>query len=395
MSRLILISGKGGVGKTTLATATGALAASQGRRVLVASLDRAHNLADVLGTQVGVTPTRVAAESALFAIEIDPQEELRRQWGTLQQWFGELLRYLGASDLVADELAILPGLEELLVLTRLSGFITSGDFDLVVADLAPTASSLRYLSFPDLVGGRLGAWVRMDQRFAKIFRPLLKKASLPVPEDGAYQNFYELADQLDRLRQILQDSARASVRLVMTAEPMVLEETRRAHTLFELFGIHVDAVIVNRLLSADVAKTALASWLDIQAKVLAEAKEAFVGLPILSVPFQPTEVKGERALATLGAHVFAERQALDVLAPPRGVSFSSSGAHPTVSVFLPHTKTSPPDLKRRDRDLVISIGGWRRTLALPDSFARQKITAAKIKGDQLEITFSPTDGRTA
>ena len=187
MTRVVLVSGKGGVGKTTVAAATGVLSAKRGHRSLVASLDRAHNLGDVLGVELGAEPTAVPGAAGLWALEADPQVELRRQWRALSGYFARLLEWAGIGGAEADEIAVFPGLEELLVLSRLTELVESKKYGLVVVDLAPTASSLRLLSFPELMAGPFGRFVEWERRFLRLARPAMRRLmSIPIPEDETY-----------------------------------------------------------------------------------------------------------------------------------------------------------------------------------------------------------------
>ncbi len=225
MTRLILVSGKGGVGKTTVAAATAVKAAQHGHRTIVISLDRAHNLGEVLGVQLGASPIGVEDCSNLSAMEVDPQTELREHEALLEGYFARFLEWAGiANGVHADEVSVIPGLEELLMLSRLAGVIDGNSAELVVVDLAPTASSLKLLSFPELMAGPLGKLTEWERRFFRIARPLARRlTSAPIPEEATYEAIEVLATRLGRLRELLVNPARAVVRLVSILERVVVE----------------------------------------------------------------------------------------------------------------------------------------------------------------------------
>ena len=387
-AQLLIVGGKGGVGKTTIAAATAIGAASRGQRCLVASVDRAHSLGDVLGQPLGPEPAPVAGMEHLWALEVDAQAELRRHWGALQSYLGRLLTYLGVGGAVAEEVAVLPGLEELLVLTRLSELVSSGGFDVHVADFAPTASSLRYLSFPDLVGGSLGKWLEWDRRIASLVRPLAGRyVKMPVPEEHVYDAITAMANSLASLKDLLADPERTGVRLVMVPERVVLAETRRALTYLSLFGLSVDALVANRVLPAGADLGYLAGWRSAQTQVMDDAREATAGLPLLTLLFQPLEIAGIPALRRLADDLYGDRDPSLLYRADPPLTFGAEGNDLVVSLRLPHAAGADLDLRRRGSELILTVGGWRRTVLLPDSFAGRPVVKAALSGSQLRIVF--------
>ncbi|MDE3074571.1 MAG: TRC40/GET3/ArsA family transport-energizing ATPase [Chloroflexota bacterium] len=387
-AKLLIVGGKGGVGKTTIAAATALGAAERGQRCLVASVDRAHSLGDVLGQQLGPAPAAVAGVENLWALEVDPQAELRRHWGALQSYVGRILAYLGIGGAVAEEVAVLPGLEELLVLARLSELVSSGDFDLHVADFAPTASSLRYLSFPSLVGGSLGKWIEWDRRIARLLRPLEGRyMRMPVPEERVYTAITQLADSLATLQELLADPQRTGVRLVMVPEPVILAETRRALTYLSLFGLNVDVVVANRVLPAEADLGYLAGWSAVQARVLEETREAIGGLQLLTLLMQPHEIVGAASLRGLASDLYGDRDPSLLYRSEPALSFGQEANDLILSFHLPHASDAELDLRRREDELILTVGGWRRTVLLPDSFVGRPVVKAALSGSRLRIVF--------
>jgi arsenite-transporting ATPase len=391
MSRVVLVSGKGGVGKTTVAAATAVTAAKRGHRALAVSLDRAHNLGDVLGVQLGPDPTKLT--SRLSALEADPQVELRNQWGTLSGYFARLLEWAGVASAQADEIAVFPGLEELLVLSRLTELVDSAEYDVVVVDLAPTASSLRLLSFPELMSGPIGSLVRFERGFMKLARPAARRVlSVPLPEDEVYEAMQAIAERLRRLRDLLLDPARAVVRLVSIPERVVIRETESAFTLLGLFGLCVDMVVLNRVLPADATQGYFDTWGKIQQRELERAQEHFSGVPLSLLSFQRDEVIGTRALAAVGRELYRDRDpgAAFVDVPP--VRFSDAGSgETTMELRLPHAEGRKLDLKQRGDDLIVTVEGWRRTVALPASLRGRVVGSARFSAGSLFVHFSKGD----
>jgi arsenite-transporting ATPase len=384
VTRVVLVSGKGGVGKTTVAAATATLAAAQGQRALVLSLDRAHNLGDVLGEALGPDPARVAG--GFWAVEADPQAELRRAWDALSGYLARLLEHLGLGGVEADEVAIFPGLEELLLLSRLTELVESSDYDVVVVDLAPTASSLRLLGFPELMAGAFGKLVQWDRRVLRLLRPAMKRAlKMPVPEDDAYAALDLLAARLARLKALLTDPARTVVRLVSIPERVVVEETRSAFTLLSLFGLSVDAVVLNRVLPDELARGYLAAWTRIQARERARAGELFADVPILELRFQATEVSGHAALTRVAHEIYGDRDPSRPFRVEPPLRLRRERGRTRIELRLPHAAAGSVDLKQRGDELILTIGGWRRRLALPASLRGQAVSSAKLAHGMLTI----------
>lgn len=391
MTQVVLVSGKGGVGKTTIAAATAIRAAELGRRTLVISVDRAHNLGDVLGTELGAMPLAIAPN--LMALEADPQAELHRQWNALHGYFARFFEWAGLGGAEADEIAIFPGLEELLLLTRVAELVESGDHDLVVVDLAPTASSLRLLGFPELMAGPIGRMIKWERRFLKVLRPALRRVTeAPLPEEAMYDAIDAIARRLASLRELLTDPTRAVVRLVSIPERVVVDETQRAFTLLSLFGLTVDAVIVNRVLPPD-AGGYLDGWLAIQARERARTTELFAAAQVAELRFQPAEVIGLPALAEAAREVYGDRDPSRPLIDRPPLRFVDEGGETVLVLELPHAASRNLDLRRREDELIVTLGGWRRRLALPASLHGRDVARARFAEGALHIHFARKDAR--
>jgi arsenite-transporting ATPase len=354
---------------------------------MVVSVDRAHNLGDVLGVKLGPTPIEVSPR--LVALEADPQAELQRQWGVLQGYFARFFEWAGLGGAEAEEIAIFPGLEELLLLTRVAELVETGEHDLVVVDLAPTASSLRLLGFPELMAGPFGRMVKWERRFMRLMRPALRHVvDVPLPEEDLYVAIDQIAHRLANLRDLLTDPARTVVRLVSIPERVVVDETQRAFTLLALFGLTVDAVVVNRVLPPDVGGY-LGRWLEIQARERARANELFAAASVTELRFQPDEVIGTGSLANAALEIYGDRDPSRALVERPPVRFETDGSATVLVMDLPHAPARTLDLRQRDDELIVTLGGWRRRLALPPSLLGREVTDARFSGGALRIQFKP------
>ena len=391
MTRVLLVSGKGGVGKTTVAAASAVRAAQLRHRTLLISVDRAHNVGDVLGARLTGEPRPVPGVPGLAAFEADPQVELRRHWEVFRGYFARFLQWAGLAGTQADESLVLPGLEELLTLARLDELVDTGSWDLVVVDLAPTASSLRLLSFPDLMAGPFGRLARLERKFLRLTRRVFERLSaIPVPEDALYDALEALANRLARLRALLADPARCSVRLVSAAERIVIEETRSAFGLLSLFGLCVDAVVLNRVLPERACRGFFGPYAEVQARERTRARELFADVPLLELGWQPEEVIGTKALATAAVELYGKRDPAKAFAtkPPLGFTDTRSGT--TLEVALRQPDAQALDLKRKGDDLIITAAGWRRQLPLPAALRGRAVSTARLRDGILKITFLPT-----
>jgi arsenite-transporting ATPase len=388
MTRVVLVSGKGGVGKTTIAAATAVRAAELGHRALVVSLDRAHNLGDVLGAKLTGEPLPVEGVPGLDAFEADPQAELRRSWRALSAYFARLLAWAGLGGAEADEVAVVPGLEELLILTRLTEIVESEASDIVVVDLAPTASSLRLLSFPELMAGPIGRFARWERSFLKLMRPAVRRATrAPIPDEELYDAIDTIAARLGRLRAILTDPERACVRLVGIPERVVLEETRAAFTLLSLFGLCVDAVVLNRVLPEEAGAGYFGRWAAIQAREIARAKEQFASAPVLELRFMPDEVMGPAALRDAARELYGDRDPALAFVERAPVRYRDEAEGTVLELWLPHADGRGLDLKQRDDELIVSARGWRRQLPLPASLRGRAVRSARFRDGALRVLF--------
>lgn len=384
--RVLAYTGKGGVGKTTTAAATAVACAARGARTLVVSTDPAHSLADAFDIALGDRPTELTPR--LWGQQLDARLRLERAWRDIRTYLARLLDWAGVSTVEAEELTLLPGLEELIALGDLVDLADSGEWDVLVVDCAPTAETLRLLSLPDVVGWWVERLFPLGRRVTRAVGPLVESiAGVPVPGDPVFGAVERLTERLRAVRTLLSDPEVTSLRLVVTPEKVVIAEARRTATYLALFGYRVDAVIANRVLPDDVTDPWFDGWRAAQARHLAEIDDGFAPLPVLRSPLARAEPVGLVALAGVAAAVFGEddpaerRSGCDVL------ELVPDGDALVLRLELPFLERGDIDLVRRPDELICTVGPHRRALLLPDSLRHRKVVDAALRAGCLSVTF--------
>src|SRR2546427_9117282 len=310
--RILLFTGKGGVGKTTVAAATAARSAAAGRRTLVMSTDPAHSLADSF--DIPLTPHAEEIAPNLWAEQIDAQERLEANWRDIQEFVIAFLNWAGVDAIEAEELSVIPGLDEIFSLTDVKRHVDSEQYDLLVVDCAPTAETLRLLSLPEAMNWYIERIFPVERRVVKAVRPLLTRiTSMPIADDRIFAAIERLHRNLDGVRQLLTNERMSSIRLVVNPEKMVIAEARRTYTYLALFGYRVDAVVVNRIIPAEVNDPYFGKWKDIQAEHLRTVEESFQPVPILPVRLFDREMVGLDLLGEMAAEVYGEVDPTEML----------------------------------------------------------------------------------
>ncbi|MFG2072617.1 arsenite-transporting ATPase [Nonomuraea maritima] len=378
--RVLLFTGKGGVGKTTAAAATATLAARRGLKTLIVSTDTAHSLADALG----VEPGEVAP--GLHLHQVDTQKSLERHWGELREYARNALVELGLDEITSEEITVLPGAEEVIALLELRERAREGCWDVIVVDCAPTAETLRLLALPEALDWHVNRLLPIGRRIARLVSPFVRNvAHVSVPGDEVMNAGERLHRGLMEVRELLTGD-HASVRLVLTPESVVLAEARRTLTSLSLYGYRVDAVIANRVFPAEGADEWRAGWVAAQGRLLAEAEQSFAPLPVHVVPYLPGEPVGTDALAEVGAALYGESDpfAPHDIEPPLRLSADD------LSLALPGADREHVDLARKGDELIITAGPYRRILALPAALARRKIGGAALRDGHLRVWWEPS-----
>lgn len=392
--RTILFTGKGGVGKTSVALGTGALAADLGRRVLVLSTDPAHSLSDALGAEVD-SGAPVQVDGSLWAQQVDAQGGLKHSWHQIKGYLSVLFDAAGVDRIVTGELTVLPGTEEVLALAELRRQVDSGDWDAVVVDCAPTGETLRLLALPEALGWYIDRMLPLESRLVQAVRPVLQHAAgVPMPSAPVMAAIAALHGELAKVRSILTDPG-ASVRLVLTPEEVVLSEARRSLTTLSLFGYRVDGVVVNRVFPSGGDDPWRARWVQAQQQVLGSVADSFDPLPQWRSGFRDHEPIGVVALREMARELYAgadplgddeagtsARTALRIDRSPNGVT--------VLGLPLPLVHADDIELARRGHELSVTVAGHRRLLSLPPGLVGHRVTGARVRDGVLQVRLEET-----
>jgi arsenite/tail-anchored protein-transporting ATPase len=384
--RILLFTGKGGVGKTTVAAATALRCAENGLRTLVLSTDPAHSLADAFDVALGSTPTPIA--DRLSGQQLDATERLQETWADVQRYVMQVLDWVGVEPIEAEELSVIPGLDEIFSLADIKTFASSGQWDVIVVDCAPTAETIRFLSLPDILSWYMDRVFPTNRRIMRAVRPIVSRvSSMPVANDDVFAAVRRFYDRLDGVRELLTDGEVSSVRLVVNPERMVIAEARRTATYLALFGYRVDAVVANRLLPAAVSDPWFDTWKATHAEHLASIEDGFAPLPVLRAELAAEELIGVDKLRMFAALLYGEADPSDVFHKGEPLRVVARGKTRVLSLELPFAEKDDVDLARSDGELLVRVGPHRRAIVLPDSLRTRTVGRAKMVGDRLEVSF--------
>jgi arsenite/tail-anchored protein-transporting ATPase len=383
--RTILYTGKGGVGKTSVAACTARRCAAAGLQTLVISTDPAHSLSESLSAELDGEPTQIS--DRLWGQEVRTQEEMERHWSGVQEWFSELLQDRGVDRISAEELTVPPGMDELFSLLRLQAHSESGRWDAIVVDCAPTGETLRLLSFPDVARWWIDKVFPLEHQILAAARPIARSLlDISLPGQAVFADLERLSQNLIAMNEILRDRQRCTIRLVMNPDKMVIGEAMRTFTYLNLYGYLTDAVIVNRLFPAGVGDY-FAAWRRVQEEHLELVNSAFAPVPVLCAPYFEQEVVGAGMLDRLAEALFADRDASAVLHDgiTQELEVDDDGA--LLRLELPFATKGDISLKKLGLEVIVGVDGHKRTILLPQAMAGFRPTGARFEDGALEVRF--------
>lgn len=384
--RVLLITGKGGVGKTTVSAATAVLAADRGYRTLVMSTDPAHSLGDAFQLEFGDQPTPITDQ--LSVQQINAQQRMEESWGEVRDALTEFFDWSGLKGIEAEELTVFPGMDEIFSLVTVRDHVRTGEYDLIVVDCAPTAETLRLLSLPEVLSWYMEKMFPIGRTVAKVVRPVITKVtSMPMADDKVFEAVARFYDRLDGIREILADPEITSARLVMNPEKMVIAEARRTYTYLGLFGYMVDSAIVNRVLPDTITDSYFARWREIQKTHLAAVEEGFADVEIQHLRLFDEEMVGIDRLRQVGQELFGDRDPTERFSDGRPFRVEDVGDEVVIVMAVPLAERGDVDVMRHGNELIVTVGPHRRSIILPDSLSRRHVRRAQLAEGELRITF--------
>ncbi|HEY8772056.1 MAG TPA: TRC40/GET3/ArsA family transport-energizing ATPase [Candidatus Limnocylindria bacterium] len=395
MTRILLYTGKGGVGKTSVAAATALACARRGYRTIVMSTDIAHSLADVFGVELGPQPVEIAPK--LWGQESDVFFNVARYWGRIQEYAASVLRWRGLDEVLAEEMTVLPGMDEVGSLLWIAEHHDSGDYDVIVVDAAPTGETLRLLSLPEAGKWWMEKIEPIGRRITKLTGPFIQRiVGMPMPGDEVFNAGEDLFRRLEYMHSLLIDPEKTSVRVVLTLEQVVIKEAQRSFTYFHLYGYPTDLVVANRVLPDDVGWKYFRGWYERQQRYGPMVEQAFAPIPILRAPFLDREVIGLSVLTELGEQLYGDQDPSRQFYVGRPYTVARIDGEFILSVELPFATKEQINLSRHADELVIDVGTLRRNLVLPRILVDATTLGAKFDDHVLKIRFAApartTDG---
>lgn len=374
------------MGKTSVSAATALKCAELGHKTIVLSTDAAHSLSDSFDIALGNEPKLIAPN--LWARETQMAQTVQEHWGRIRKWLAALMVWRGMEQIVADEMAVVPGMEELANLLYIINYADSGQYDVMIVDCAPTGDTLRLLSFPEVLRWWMEKLFPLERKVVTVARPLVKRVlGVPVPEDEVLDSVEDVFTELIRIRALLADWEKSSMRLVLNPEKMVIKEAQRTFTYFNLYGYLTDLIVCNRLLPDKIDDRYFDSWKEAQGKYYQMIEDSFAPLPVLSVPLFEREVVGISMLKVMGEALFADQDPSKIFFRGRAQEIEKENGGYVLTLPLPFVTKGDISLRRSGDELIVRAGMYKRNIILPQTLVGLSIKGAKFEGDKLRIRF--------
>lgn len=390
--RIIFFAGKGGVGKTSVAAATGIRAAEMGHRTIIMSLDVAHSLSDIFDLEKDLMDQNrgkpIKVHQNLWIQELDIQEEIEKNWGEVYRYLSLLLNATGLDEILAEELAILPGMEEVSLLLYMNRYARDKEYEVMILDCAPTGESIRFISIPTTLDWYIKKIFKMEKTLAKYVGPIASRMyNVPIPGDDYFKAIEYLFERLRGVDQLLVDPETTSVRLVTNPEKIVLKETQRAFMYFSLYRMNIDAIVMNRVLPPKIKDSYFQAWQESQKHYMELAEEYFSPIPIFPVHLFKNEILGYERLKTLAAQIYGKRSPLERFFVGEPYHLTKENGTYCLRIKMPFAGKEHVDLNKVSDELIVRIGSFKKHLLLPRQVAASKSVKAKMEEDYLNVYF--------
>lgn len=387
MSRIIIFTGKGGVGKTSIAAAHAVKAAKEGMKTLIVSTDMAHNLSDIFMKELEKEPKEV--EKNLWALEVDPNHEMELYYGSISEAFKKMITFQNSDDAESfDDIVVFPGMEELFSLLKIKKLYDEGTYDLIIVDCAPTGETLSLLKLPEILSWYMEKMFPIGKVCMKVLRPISKTVfKLELPSNAALNDIEKLYVKLGELQELLKNREVCSLRLVTVPEKMIVDETKRNYMYLNLYNFNVDALYINRVLPDEIDNSFFDKWKDIQKKYVEILQDTFSNMPIYKIKWYPTYVNGVEGLSRIAEDSLGDEKLFKVLKTLDSEVFTKTGDSYKLDIKIPFVEKQEVDLSEGENELIIKIGNFKRNIPMPDVLRKYSVSKAKLDGGILSVYF--------